>query len=81
MNANRLAFAFVPLIAGLARTQQYQYPNVWLPLGSNGLYHSTDGGVTWAISPMSPMLILSPSEPPRHEPSGRQSSFMAKPRL
>jgi oligoxyloglucan reducing-end-specific cellobiohydrolase len=22
--------------------------DVWLPLGSNGLYHSTDGGVTWA---------------------------------
>ncbi len=21
--------------------------NIWLPLGSNGLYHSTDGGVTW----------------------------------
>jgi oligoxyloglucan reducing-end-specific cellobiohydrolase len=22
--------------------------DIWLPLGSNGLYHSTDGGVTWA---------------------------------
>jgi photosystem II stability/assembly factor-like uncharacterized protein len=21
--------------------------DIWLPLGSNGLYHSTDGGVTW----------------------------------
>jgi oligoxyloglucan reducing-end-specific cellobiohydrolase len=21
--------------------------NIWLPLGSNGLWHSTDGGVTW----------------------------------
>jgi beta-glucosidase len=26
MNANRLVFAFVPLIASLAWTQQYQYP-------------------------------------------------------
>jgi photosystem II stability/assembly factor-like uncharacterized protein len=21
--------------------------DIWLPLGTNGLYHSTDGGVTW----------------------------------
>ena len=25
--------------------------DIWLPLGSNGLYHSTDGGVTWTKLP------------------------------
>jgi oligoxyloglucan reducing-end-specific cellobiohydrolase len=33
---------------GIAAANFARSGDLWLPLGSNGLFHSTDGGVTWA---------------------------------